>query len=74
MRMLFEMDLRDVEECLAERRLDAYESDERFTLAWVDPSTAIHVNHCQSLPAEKRLMLEREARVLELLKQEGFFS
>lgn len=54
-----------------EQRLDDYEADERFTLEWVAPQDAIHVNRSRDHGPKEPLMLERESRVLELLMREG---
>ena len=43
-------------------------------LTWVEPETAIRVNRKRDHGPKNQKMLEREARVLELLKAEGFFS
>ena len=55
------------------QRLDGYESEERFTLEFVRPETAIRTNRCKAHGPKDQNMLEREARVLELLMQEGYF-
>ena len=53
-------------------QLDDYESEEGFTLEFVEPELAIKKN--RSCPYEQKmpLMLEREARVLELLINKGY--
>lgn len=56
------------------QKLDDYEAEEGFTLTWVEPDTAIRVNRKRDHGPKDQKMLEREARVLELLKAEGFFS
>lgn len=56
------------------QKLDDYEAEEGFTLDWVEPETAIRVNRERDHGPKDQKMLEREARVLELLKAEGFFS
>lgn len=53
------------------QRLDAYEEEERFTLEYVDPRLAISVNRKADHGPKDSQMLEREARVLELLLAEG---
>ena len=55
------------------QKLDDYEAEEGFTLTWVEPETAIRVNRERNHGPKDQKMLEREARVLELLKAEGFF-
>ena len=53
--------------------LDDYEAEERFTFAFVDPETAIAANRKPDHGPKSPLMIEREARVLELLISEGYF-
>ena len=64
----------DVEETIHSQELDDYEADEKFTLEYVEPDRAIFVNRNVDHGPKDRIMLEREARVLELLKEEGYFS
>lgn len=52
--------------------LDDYEAEERFTLEYVAPSTAISVNRTPDHGPKDQIMLEREARVLECLMAEGY--
>lgn len=59
---------------LAPQCLDNYEAEEGFTLEWVDPDQAIVVNRFADHGPKNQNMLEREARVLVLLKEEGYFS
>ena len=54
--------------------LDDYEAEERFTLEFVRPDDAIRTNRASGHGPKDRLMLEREARVLEMLMQEGYFQ
>lgn len=63
----------DVEEGLRPQNLDDYEAEEHFTLEYVTPDTAIFVNRNAPHGPTDQIMLEREARVLELLKAEGYF-
>ena len=67
----------DVEESVQGQNLDDYEADEQFTLEYVEPDEAIFVNRTGNHGPIGRTMrdlgLEREARVLELLKEEGYF-
>lgn len=53
------------------QKLDDYEEEERFTLEYVDPRLAIAVNRLDDHGPKDPQMLEREARVLELLLAEG---
>lgn len=68
----------DVEESVQAQALDEYEAEERFTLEYVDPDKAVFVNrnggHGPAGNAMRDVELEREARVLELLKEEGYFG
>ena len=68
----------DVEESIQAQVLDEYEAEEQFTLEYVDPDKAVFVNrngnHGPAGHAMRDVELEREARVLELLKEEGYFS
>ena len=61
----------DVEESVRQQKLDDYESDEHFTLEWVKPEIAILVNRTKDHGPKDQVMLEREARVLEMLLSEG---
>lgn len=62
------------EESIRPQKLDDYESEERFTLEFVRPEHAIAVNRSEGHDPEDRVMLEREARVLEMLLSEGLFG
>ncbi|MCI8877640.1 MAG: NUDIX domain-containing protein [Oscillospiraceae bacterium] len=53
------------------QRLDGYEAEERFTLEYVTPETAIAVNRDADHGPKDQTMLEREALVLEMLLREG---
>lgn len=53
------------------QKLDDYEADEQFTLAWIDPHTAIQVNLDGFHGPKDQQMLVREARVLQLLLEDG---
>ena len=52
------------------QQLDDYEAEEHFTLEFVDPEQAIFINRYVDHGPIDQTMLEREARVLELLKDE----
>ena len=55
------------------QELDDYEAKAAYTLEYVEPDVAIRKNrHVMQSPFDQ-LMLEREARVLELLIAEGLF-
>ena len=64
----------DVEETVFFQDLDDYEADEKFTLEYMEPDRAIFVNRNADHGPQDQIMLEREARVLELLKEEGYFG
>ena len=61
----------DVEEGVRPQKLDGYESDEHFTLEYVKPETAMLRNRTKDHGPKDSLMLEREARILEMLLSEG---
>lgn len=63
----------EAEAALYPQRLEEYEADERFTLRFVDPMQAITANRAKGHGPKDPVMLEREARVLELLLREGRF-
>ena len=63
-----------VQRGLASQQLDDYEAEEGYTLEWVEPERAITVNRTADHGPTNQNMLEREARVLELLRDEGYFS
>lgn len=56
------------------QELDEYEAEESYTLEYVAPSAAIRKNRRAALSPFEQIMLEREARVLELLTAEGLFD
>lgn len=57
-----------------EQLLDDYEAEERFTLEFVTPEVAIEKNRICPAKKENPNMLEREARVLELLISGGYLE
>ena len=61
----------DIEEGVRPQKLDDYESEEHFTLEYVKPETAILGNRTKDHGPKDPVMLEREARVLEMLLSEG---
>ena len=63
-----------VKENIEQQNLDKYEADEGFTLEFLKPQLAIDVNRETILDDFTQVMLEREALVLELLIQEGYFE
>ncbi len=64
----------DAEEGVRPQKLDDYEADERFTLEYVMPETAILSNRTKDHGPKDPVMLEREARVLEMLLSEGMIE
>ena len=59
------------EEGLVSQNLDAYEAGEGYTLEYVDAASAVEKNRRVTGSPYNRMMLEREARVLEMLAAEG---
>ena len=64
----------DVEETVQSQCLDNYEREEKFTLEYVKPDKAIRVNRSVNHGFKDQTMIEREAKVLEMLKEEGYFK
>lgn len=66
----------EVEDTTAAQQLDDYEAEERFTPEWTEPAHAVEVN-LRDRSGDARfdpvytIMLEREARVLQMLMKEG---
>ena len=56
------------------QKLDDYEARERFTLEFVEAEHAIDVNRNRAHGPKNQTMLEREARVLEMLREEGYLD
>ncbi len=63
-----------VKKDIEQKNLDKYEADEGFTFEFLKPQLAIGVNRKTILDDFAQVMLEREALVLELLIQEGYFE
>ncbi len=61
----------DAQDRAVTQELDGYESKENYTLEFVDPATAIRKNRGVTNSPYNRMMFEREARVLEMLIEEG---
>ncbi len=53
------------------QKLDDYESDENFTLEYIEPSRAVQINRAADHGLADLVMIERESRVLEILLDEG---
>lgn len=64
----------DVENKILEQQLDDYENFEKFTLELVDPKIAININRNKEHGLKDLDMIEREAKVLELLIKDGYFN
>ena len=64
----------DVENNILEQQLDDYEDFEKFTLELVDPKIAININRNKNHVPKDLDMIEREAKVLELLIKDGYFN
>ena len=62
----------DAREAIQPQKLDDYEAEECFTLEWVEPTHAIRTNRSTDHGPKDPIMLEREARVLEMLVSEGY--
>ena len=63
-----------VEDDVKQQNLDEYEADEGFVLEYVTPKFAADKNRKSVVDEFSREMLERDAKVLEILMQEGYFS
>ena len=66
----------DAEATSLPQHLDDYEAEEQFTLEWVSPAEVIAVNRRDRCDDPRfdpvyRVMLEREAKVMEMLVAEG---
>ena len=64
----------EAEPGLVPQTLDAYEAEEGYRLEFVEPETAIRKNRSPRPSPYHPLMLEREARVLEMLVEEGYIG
>ena len=64
----------DVENKILEQQLDDYENFEKFTLELVDPKIVININRNKEHGPKDLDMIEREAKVLELLIKDGYFN
>ncbi len=64
----------EVSDTVEPQHLDDYEAEERFTLEYIEPQMAIETNRRTDHGPKDAVMLEREARVLEMLMDEGFFG
>jgi len=64
----------DVEKNRINQKLDDYEDFEKFTLELIEPKVAINTNSYKDHGPKDQNMLEREAKVLELLIKEGYIN
>lgn len=64
----------NVENIKLEQQLDDYEDFEKFTLELVEPKIAIDANRNKEHGPKDLDMIEREAKVLELLIMDGYFN
>ena len=64
----------DVEDRKINQNLDDYENFEKFTLELVDPKIAININRNKEHGPKDLDMIEREAKVLDLLIKDGHFN
>ena len=64
----------DVEDEIVDQNLDEYEDIEGFSLFWVNPYDAINANRPFEHGPKSRSMIEREAKVLELLINQKYFD
>ena len=64
----------EVEDEIKSQDLDEYEADESFTLEFIKPQPAIAANRKENHGPKSKAMIEREALVLEMLIDEGYFD
>ena len=64
----------DVEDKVKTQNLDDYESEEKFTLEFVNAKEVIDINRKKNHGPKDQNMIEREAKILELLIKEGLIS
>ena len=62
----------DAQDRAVSQELDGYEAVEDYTLEFVNSRTAIRKNRDVANSPYNRMMFEREARVLEMLMEEGY--
>jgi 8-oxo-dGTP pyrophosphatase MutT (NUDIX family) len=63
-----------VEDHILPQNLDAYEAEEGHILHFIDPREAIQKNNQVKMSPYNKVMFEREARVLQMLIDEGLFD
>jgi 8-oxo-dGTP pyrophosphatase MutT (NUDIX family) len=64
----------DAEETMVSQHLDGYESKEDYQLAFVDPYAAIEKNSGDIHGPYNPMMFQREAKVLNMLIDEGYLK
>ena len=64
----------DVEDQIKTQNLDDYEFEEKFTLEFVNAKEVIDINRKKNHGPKDQNMIEREAKILELLIKEGLIS
>lgn len=64
----------EVKEEIVEQKLDDYESNEKFTLKYVNPIEVININKNKEHGPKDQNMINREAMILELLIKEGYLK
>jgi 8-oxo-dGTP pyrophosphatase MutT (NUDIX family) len=64
----------DVENNRINQKLEDYERYEKFTLELVNPMVAIDANRNKNHGHKDTVELEREAKMLEILVEEGYFN
>ena len=64
----------ETEDAPTDQELDDYEAEEHYTLEFVEPALAVEVNRTHPHGHKNQNMLEREAKVLEMLMAEGYFK
>ncbi len=64
----------DVEDKIQTQNLDDYESEEKFTLEFVNAKEVIDINRNKNHGPKDQNMIEREAKILELLIKEELIS
>ena len=62
----------DVSSQIISQKLNEYEAEEHFTLEYIAPMVAIEKNKLVVNSPYDKIMFEREARVLEILIDEGY--
>ena len=63
-----------VNDKLENQKLDDYEKEERFTLEYINPIKAIEINRNINHGPKNQNMIEREAKILEILIKEKYIK